>query len=98
MPLASAVTANGPGGAAGWYAFPGLAPGSYFVCIAPPPTYILTAPNVGGLGGLTAIQLPRRSEGTAPTFIGDGPDCRRRCHPAAAIIAALSVHIARDGR
>ncbi len=48
VPLASAVTANGPGGAAGWYAFPGLAPGSYFVCIAPPPTYILTAPNAGG--------------------------------------------------
>ena len=48
VPLASAVTANGPGGAAGWYAFPGLAPGSYFVCIAPPPTYILTAANSGG--------------------------------------------------
>lgn len=62
------------------------------------PLQKLTAPNVGGLGGLAAIQLPRRSEGTAPTFIGDGPDCRRRCHPAAAIIAALSVHIARDGR
>jgi uncharacterized repeat protein (TIGR01451 family) len=48
VPLASTVTANGPGGAAGWYAFPGLAPGSYFVCIAPPPTYILTTANSGG--------------------------------------------------
>jgi len=48
VPLASTVTSNGPGGAAGWYAFPGLAPGSYFVCIAPPPTYILTVPNAGG--------------------------------------------------
>jgi uncharacterized repeat protein (TIGR01451 family) len=47
VPLASAVTSNGPGGAPGWYRFPGLAPGNYLVCIAKPPTFELTLPNQG---------------------------------------------------
>ena len=34
----------------------------------------------------------------APTSSGVGPSERRRCQPAAAIMAALSVHIARLGR
>lgn len=48
--LAVTVTQNGPSGAAGWYQFPDLAPGSYFVCVSPPPTYILTTPNLGTPG------------------------------------------------
>ncbi len=47
VPLASTVTSNGPDGAAGWYQFPGLAPGSYFVCFTPPPTFVLTTPGLG---------------------------------------------------
>jgi uncharacterized repeat protein (TIGR01451 family) len=47
VPLASAVTGNGPGGAPGWYNFPGLAPGSYLVCVAPPPTFLFTTSNQG---------------------------------------------------
>ncbi|MEO8276729.1 MAG: GEVED domain-containing protein [Thermoanaerobaculia bacterium] len=47
VPLGSTLTSTGPGGAPGWYFFPGLAPGSYFVCIAPPPTFVLTTANQG---------------------------------------------------
>src|SRR6185436_5468115 len=39
----------------------------------------------------------RRRLGRAPTSRAVGPSLPRRCHPAAAIIAALSVHIARLG-
>ncbi len=48
VPIAMAVTGDSPGGAAGWYNFPGLAPGSYFVCVAPPATFVLTAPDQTG--------------------------------------------------
>jgi len=47
VPLSSTVTGNGPDAAPGWYSFPGLAPGSYFVCITPPPTFELTTANAG---------------------------------------------------
>ncbi|HEX2642366.1 MAG TPA: SdrD B-like domain-containing protein, partial [Thermoanaerobaculia bacterium] len=47
VPLASAITSNGPGGAPGWYSFPGLAPGSYYVQVTPPPTFVLTTSNQG---------------------------------------------------
>jgi large repetitive protein len=47
VPLASTVTSDGPGGAPGWYRFPGLAPGSYFVCVSAPPTFTFTAQHVG---------------------------------------------------
>ncbi|HEX7828213.1 MAG TPA: SdrD B-like domain-containing protein, partial [Thermoanaerobaculia bacterium] len=39
VPLGATVTSNGPGGAPGWYTFPGLAPGNYFVRITKPPTF-----------------------------------------------------------
>lgn len=45
--LSSVVTSDGPSGA-GWYRFPGLAPGSYHVCVASPPTFDFTVPNAGG--------------------------------------------------
>ena len=48
IPVASTVTGNGPGGAPGWYNFPGLAPGNYFVCIAAPPTFVFSPRDVGG--------------------------------------------------
>src|SRR6185369_9085410 len=32
---------------AGWYNFPGLAPGSYFVCFTAPPTFLFTTPGQG---------------------------------------------------
>ncbi|HEX2253900.1 MAG TPA: IPTL-CTERM sorting domain-containing protein [Thermoanaerobaculia bacterium] len=48
VPLASTVTATGPGGEAGWYRFPGLAPGSYLVCFEAPPTFVPTTPDAGG--------------------------------------------------
>ncbi|HEV7503715.1 MAG TPA: IPTL-CTERM sorting domain-containing protein [Thermoanaerobaculia bacterium] len=47
VPLASTVTANSPSNAPGWYRFPGLAPGSYFVCVTPPPTFIFTTADQG---------------------------------------------------
>jgi len=43
----SQPSSNGPGGAPGWYSFPGLAPGSYLVCFTPPPTFVVTTPNQG---------------------------------------------------
>lgn len=48
VPLASVVTGNGPDSARGWYRFPGLAPGSYNVCVTSPPTYNFTTSNQGG--------------------------------------------------
>ena len=50
VPLGVTVTAPGPDGAAGWYQFPDLAPGSYFVCGTPPATFIFTIPNQGAPG------------------------------------------------
>jgi len=47
VPLASVVTSNGPDSAPGWYRFPGLAPGSYNVCVTRPPTYEFTVSNQG---------------------------------------------------
>lgn len=48
VPLASTVTGAGPSGEAGWYRFPNLAPGSYYVQFHPPPTYAVTAADAGG--------------------------------------------------
>lgn len=48
VPLASVVTSNGPDSAPGWYRFPGLAPGSYNVCVTSPPTFDFTTSNQGG--------------------------------------------------
>jgi uncharacterized repeat protein (TIGR01451 family) len=46
----STVTQNGPGGAPGWYQFPGLTPGSYRVCFTLPSGLDLTSPNIGADG------------------------------------------------
>lgn len=48
VPLSSIVTGPGPDSAPGWYRFPGLAPGSYNVCVTAPPTFVFTAANQGG--------------------------------------------------
>jgi|CXWL01.1.fsa_nt_gi uncharacterized repeat protein (TIGR01451 family) len=48
--VATTVTADDSGGAPGWYQFPALAAGSYYVRIAPPPTYTLTTPDAGADG------------------------------------------------
>ncbi|HEY0781574.1 MAG TPA: GEVED domain-containing protein, partial [Thermoanaerobaculia bacterium] len=45
VPLATAVTGPGPDNAPGWYNFPGLAPGSYYVCATPPATFVFTNPD-----------------------------------------------------
>ena len=45
--LSATVTGNGPDSAPGWYDFPGLAPGSYFVCFSAPPTFQITTQHVG---------------------------------------------------
>ena len=48
VPLSSTVTGTSPLGEPGWYLFPNLAPGSYYVRFQPPPTYAVTAPDSGG--------------------------------------------------
>ena len=48
--LSTTITQQGPANTPGWYEFPGLAPGSYFVCVTPPPTFVFTAPNAGAAG------------------------------------------------
>lgn len=45
IPLASTITSNSPSNAPGWYRFPGLAPGTYFVRITRPPAYAFTTSN-----------------------------------------------------
>ncbi len=48
VPLASTITSNNPsGGAPGWYFFPGLAPGNYYVKVTPPPTFNFTLQHIG---------------------------------------------------
>ncbi|MCG8455651.1 MAG: hypothetical protein MI919_05165, partial [Holophagales bacterium] len=39
IPLSSTITGTSPLGEPGWYLFPSLAPGSYYVRFQPPPTY-----------------------------------------------------------
>jgi uncharacterized repeat protein (TIGR01451 family) len=58
--LTSMVTQNGPspGNAPGWYSFPGLAPGSYYVQFHPPATYAPTIADVGGDDGLDSDADP----------------------------------------
>ncbi|MDY7095507.1 MAG: IPTL-CTERM sorting domain-containing protein [Acidobacteriota bacterium] len=48
VPVGSTVTADDAGGAAGWYEFPALPPGDYYVQFQPPPTYTVTASGAGG--------------------------------------------------
>jgi uncharacterized repeat protein (TIGR01451 family) len=48
--LSTTVTQQGPANTPGWYNFPALAPGSYFVCVTPPPTFLFTTPNAGAVG------------------------------------------------
>lgn len=67
VPVSSSITGPGPGNAPGWYSFPGLAPGSYFVCIAAPPTFVFTTPNVGGNDALDSDANP--STGCAPITV-----------------------------
>jgi uncharacterized repeat protein (TIGR01451 family) len=45
VPIASAITGDSPTNQPGWYRFPGLAPGTYFVRITRPPAYELTTRN-----------------------------------------------------
>ncbi len=47
VPVAVTTTGTSPTSTAGWYNFPGLAPGSYFVCFSAPPTFIVTPPGQG---------------------------------------------------
>lgn len=48
IPLAATVTGTSPGGEPGWYLFPNLAPGAYYVQFNPPPTYFPTTADAGG--------------------------------------------------
>ncbi len=47
VPLASTITSDSPGNAPGWYLFPGLAPGSYFVAIQRPPNFDIAQRDIG---------------------------------------------------
>ena len=46
--VATALTSDDVMGNPGWYLFPGLAPGDYYVRFDPPPTYAVTVGNAGG--------------------------------------------------
>ncbi|WP_456446518.1 GEVED domain-containing protein [Thiolapillus sp.] len=46
--LGTTLTSMGPGGQSGWYSFPGLSAGDYYVCMDAPATYSITGPNLGG--------------------------------------------------
>lgn len=48
IPLSSTVTGISPTLQPGWYSFPGLAPGNYYVQFHPPATYFPTNPDQGG--------------------------------------------------
>ena len=67
VPVSSTITGNGPGSAPGWYSFPGLAPGNYFVCIAAPPTFVYTTPDAGSDDALDSDANP--ATGCAPITV-----------------------------
>lgn len=46
--FATTITTDGPTGLPGWYLFPGLDAGDYYVCADVPPVYTVTAPDLGG--------------------------------------------------
>ncbi|BAO45571.1 GEVED domain-containing protein [Thiolapillus brandeum] len=46
--LGTTLTSMGPGGQSGWYNFPGLSAGDYYVCMDAPATYSITSANMGG--------------------------------------------------
>ncbi len=46
--LGTTITANDASEQPGWYAFPGLAPGEYYVCADVPATFVATLTNQGG--------------------------------------------------
>jgi uncharacterized repeat protein (TIGR01451 family) len=69
VPLASIVTANGPGGAPGWYRFPGLAPGSYTVCVNRPPTFLFTTSNQGADTADSDVATANGSTGCSPVTV-----------------------------
>jgi large repetitive protein len=56
--LSSALTGPSPGGAPGWYRFPGLAPGNYLVCVTPPPTFVPSPVDQGGNDALDSDGQP----------------------------------------
>jgi uncharacterized repeat protein (TIGR01451 family) len=74
VPLAAVVTADGPGGAPGWYTFPGLASGDYVVCIVPPPTFDLTTPGSGGDDALDSDANPATACSPATVLAVDEAD------------------------
>lgn len=47
VPVAVTTTGTSPTSTAGWYRFPGLAPGAYFVCFTAPPTFDFTPSGLG---------------------------------------------------
>ncbi|HEX2165558.1 MAG TPA: SdrD B-like domain-containing protein, partial [Thermoanaerobaculia bacterium] len=65
--VASTLTGPSPGGEPGWYRFPGLAPGSYRVCVVRPPTFVFTPPGQGGDAALDSNGDP--ATGCAPLAV-----------------------------
>lgn len=58
IPLSSTVTGPAPSLEPGWYSFPGLAPGNYFVCFHPPATYFPTIQDAGSDDALDSDAHP----------------------------------------
>lgn len=72
VPLASVVTGNGPDSAPGWYRFPGLAPGSYNVCVTRPPTFEFTVSNQGSdAADSDVVSLSGPRTGCSPVTVLD---------------------------
>ena len=73
LPIATSVTGNGPGGTPGWYRFPGLASGTYFVCVTPPPTFVPSPRDQGSDDTLDSDGLPATSC-SPPTVLDPNED------------------------
>ena len=59
--LGTTLTSLGPGGQSGWYNFPGLSAGDYYVCMDAPATYSITGANLGGDPSLDSNVNPATS-------------------------------------
>jgi uncharacterized repeat protein (TIGR01451 family) len=67
VPLSSTITSNSPTNQPGWYNFPGLAPGSYYVKVTPPPTFVFTLQHIG-TGALDSDANPATGESQVVTL------------------------------
>jgi large repetitive protein len=73
LPFSQTLTQDSPSGQSGWYRFSNLSAGSWRVCLAPPPGYLLTGRDQGGSDALDSDADPV-NQCSAPVSLAGGED------------------------